>query len=115
MAVQKFFTQDDIELAKMKLSELPDLKQARLTKSDALAGLKEQIISLYDDKGYTVEDIRAALDAAGVPAGVKAIRDMVIRKKTAKNRPSAGHKGAAARTDKKGGTPAASRDPSAEL
>lgn len=114
MVVQKFYSQDDVELAKMKLGELPDLKLARLTKSDVLAELKEQIISLYDDKGYTVEDIRTALEAAGIPAGVKAIRDIVIRKKTTKNRTPAGHKGAAASADKKRDTPAASGGPSAD-
>jgi hypothetical protein len=107
MAVPKFYTQDDIEQAKARLSDMPDLRKARLTKTDVLAELKTHIISLYDDKGYTVEDIRSALESAGIPAGVKAIRDIVMRKKNNKKRSPPDSNRAASQSENKKATPQA--------
>ena len=89
MAAQKWYTQDDIELAKSALSELPDLTEKRLTKSAVLDSLKAQIIELADKKGYSADDIKAALDAAGIVVSVKVLREIIVsrkpvRKKTAK-------------------------------
>lgn len=108
MTSAKYYSQDDVELAKAGLSELPDLKKARLTKADVLNELKPAIVSLYVDKGYTVEDIRAALENVGIQAGTKAIREMVIRKKTAKKKNTTSTRTAPASSVDKGNTPAAS-------
>ena len=82
MADKKWFTTDDVEVAKMALDELPDLREKRLTKSDVLEKLKEQIITLSTSKGYSVEDIRSALETAGVKTSVKAIREILYAEKT---------------------------------
>jgi len=86
MADKKWFTTEDIEVAKMALDELPDLKEKRLTKSDVLEKLKEQIITLSTSKGYSVEDIRSALETAGVKTSTKAIREILSTRK----KPTAG-------------------------
>lgn len=108
MTSAKYYSQDDVELAKAGLSELPDLKKARLTKADVLNELKPVIVSLYDDKGYTVEDIRVALENVGIQAGTKAIREMVICKKTAKKKTTASTRSAPSGSVAQGNTPAAS-------
>lgn len=86
MADKKWFTTDDVEVAKMALDELPDLREKRLTKSDVLEKLKEQIITLSTSKGYSVEDIRSALETAGVKTSTKAIREILSTRK----KPTAG-------------------------
>lgn len=92
MAGQKFFTQEYVAQVKSKLESLPDLKNARLTTSDVLSELKAQIIGLYNDKGYSVEDIRSALETAGIPVGVKALREMIPQKRFTLKRTSAANK-----------------------
>lgn len=83
MKDRKWYSEDDVALAKTSLSELPDLSKKRLTKSDVLAQLKDSMIELADKKGYSAEDIRSALDAAGIQTSVKAIREVLnARKKT---------------------------------
>ncbi len=108
MTSAKFYSQDDVELARAALNELPDLKKARLTKADVLSELKPAIVSLYDDKGYTVEDIRAALENVGIQASTKAIREMVIRKKMAKKTSTSSTRSAPSGSVEQGNTPAAS-------
>lgn len=81
MADKKWFSTDDVELAKSSLAELPDLSPNRLTKSDVLEQLKEQIIMLANEKGYSVEDIRKALADVGIQTSVKAIREMLSTRK----------------------------------
>ncbi|URM25369.1 hypothetical protein [Leclercia adecarboxylata] len=46
MADKKWFTSEDVEVAKFALEEFPDLTEKRLTKSDVLDKLKDQIILL---------------------------------------------------------------------
>jgi hypothetical protein len=77
MADKKWYSIEDVELAKSSLDDLPDLTPARLTKMDVLEQLKDKIIELANSKGYSVEDIRSALESAGVPASVKAIREIL--------------------------------------
>lgn len=57
MTDKKWFTKDDVEMAKLALNDLPDLTEQRMTKSDVLDQLKEQIITLSSSKGYSVEDL----------------------------------------------------------
>lgn len=93
MTTKRFYSHDDIEQAKTALNALPDLKPSRLSRADALEALKEHIIALCDDKGYTAEDIRTALETVGISAGVKAIRDILANRKKGKRRaPQAGNR-----------------------
>lgn len=81
MTDKKWFTKDDVEMAKLALNDLPDLTEQRMTKSDVLDQLKEQIITLSSSKGYSVEDIRSALETAGVKTSTKAIREILSTRK----------------------------------
>jgi len=77
MADKKWFTSEDEEVAKLALKELLDLTEKRQTKSDVLDKLKDQIILLSGQKGYSVEDIRSALETVGIQTSVKAIREIL--------------------------------------
>lgn len=81
MADKKWFTSEEVELAKLSLDELPDLTEKRLTKSVVLEKLKDQIILLSGQKGYSIEDIRSALDGVGIQTSVKAIREILSSQK----------------------------------
>ncbi|WP_272689611.1 molybdopterin-guanine dinucleotide biosynthesis protein MobC [Providencia sp. PROV033] len=86
MAEKKWYSMEDIELAKSSLDELPDLTLTRLTKTDALEKLKETIVELANKKGYSVEEIRSTLMSVGLTASVKAIRDMLSSPKKPQTR-----------------------------
>lgn len=81
MADKKWFTTEEVELAKITLDELPDLTEKRLTKSDVLDKLKDQIVLLSESKGYSVDDIRSALESVGIQTSVKAIREILSSRK----------------------------------
>ncbi|MDA4419339.1 molybdopterin-guanine dinucleotide biosynthesis protein MobC, partial [Escherichia coli] len=53
MAGKKFFSDDDIEAARLALSELPDLTAKRKTLHDFLSAIRDDIIVLVRTKGYT--------------------------------------------------------------
>jgi len=53
MAAPKIFTQQQLEDAKKSLSELPDLSPNKIPQSEFLEALKDQIITLSTQKGYT--------------------------------------------------------------
>jgi len=57
------------------------LTEKRLTKSDVLEKLKDQMILLSGEKGYSVEDIRSALKTVGIQTIVKAIREILNAQK----------------------------------
>ncbi|EPM5457607.1 molybdopterin-guanine dinucleotide biosynthesis protein MobC [Salmonella enterica] len=86
MAAQKLFTKEEVELAKLALSELPDLTEKRLTKNDVLDSLREQIIELAKKKGYSADDIKSSLDAAGIVTSVKSIREIMASRKTSQRK-----------------------------
>ncbi|AZS59269.1 molybdopterin-guanine dinucleotide biosynthesis protein MobC (plasmid) [Pectobacterium parmentieri] len=94
MSDKKWYSEEDISLAKDSLSELPDLSKKRLTKTDVLEQLRDQIIELSEKKGYSIEDIRDALSTAGIPTSVKAIREILNSKKKPTNRVSRTRKNA---------------------
>lgn len=81
MADKKWYTSEDVEVAKLALDDLPDLTEKRLTKSDVLDKLKDQIVLLSGQKGYSVEDIRSALETVGIQTSVKAIREILNAQK----------------------------------
>lgn len=89
-AEKKWYSADDVELAKAALEELPDLTKTRLTKASVLDELKPQIVMLAESKGYSAEDIKSALETVGITVGLKSIRDMISARKkpqkTAKKR-----------------------------
>lgn len=100
MTDKKWYSVEDIELAKSALSEMPDLTPTRLTKSDVLEQLKEQIVELSLKKGYSVEDIRSALDSAGIKASTRSVRDILNSTKKSPSRTSRTRKAIKETTDK---------------
>ncbi|EJO3599614.1 molybdopterin-guanine dinucleotide biosynthesis protein MobC [Salmonella enterica] len=77
MASKKFYSDDDIQLAKAALSELPDLTAQRKTMRDFLDAIRDDIIVLVRTKGYTLADVRDTLKNAGYEVGEKALRDII--------------------------------------
>lgn len=77
MASKKFYSYDDIQLAKAALSELPDLTAQRKTLRDFLDAIRDDIIVLVRTKGYTLADVRDTLKNAGYEVGEKALRDII--------------------------------------
>ncbi|EFF9478301.1 molybdopterin-guanine dinucleotide biosynthesis protein MobC, partial [Escherichia coli] len=69
MASKKFYSDDDIQLAKAALSELPDLTAQRKTLRDFLDAIRDDIIVLVRTKGYTLTDVRDTLKNAGYEVG----------------------------------------------
>lgn len=100
MAEKKWYSTEDVELAKSSLADLPDLTPTRLTKTDVLEQLKDKIIELANSKGYSVEDIRSALDSAGIPTSIKAIREILSSGKKSTPRATRHKKVTAAPSDK---------------
>ncbi|AHK22080.1 mobilization protein (plasmid) [Yersinia similis] len=77
MAINSYYTQEQLELAKMQLADLPDLNASRMTGKDVLANLREQLIDLSVKKGYSVTEIKSALDVAGITVSAKAIKETI--------------------------------------
>lgn len=100
MAEKKWYSVEDVEQAKNSLSELPDLTPTRLTKSDVLEQLKEKIIELADNKGYSIEDIRSALSHAGIQTSAKSIREILNSRKKVQSRAPVSRKKANLETEK---------------
>lgn len=74
---KKIYSDDDIQLARTALSELPDLTAQRKTLRDFLDAIRDDIIALVKTKGYTLADIRNTLKEAGYEVGEKALRDIM--------------------------------------
>ncbi|ASV34484.1 molybdopterin-guanine dinucleotide biosynthesis protein MobC (plasmid) [Candidatus Williamhamiltonella defendens] len=85
MASKKYYTVEQVEKAKEMLEELPDLKKIRFTKDDVLENLKSQIIKLALNKGYVSQDIKSALESAGIKVTLKDIQKMIFDKKKKNN------------------------------
>lgn len=77
MAKTQIFTQHQLETAKNALAELPDLRKDKITTPELLDSLKEQIVNLANSKGYSVAEIKSALEGIGVMVSVKAITDLI--------------------------------------
>ncbi|MFV9671375.1 hypothetical protein ACNY68_20555 [Pantoea sp. KXB25] len=73
MAARNVFTQEQLDEARKKLESLPDLTPQRITREAALENLKDTIMVLSKEKGYTVADIKSALDAMEFRFSEKAI------------------------------------------
>lgn len=84
MAKQKTYTQKDLEAARQKLAELPDLSQDKLSQAQVLQTLKAEIVELCTSKGYTVTEVKQALADVGLNVSAKEITDLTTaRKRTA--------------------------------
>ncbi|HAX4744828.1 TPA: molybdopterin-guanine dinucleotide biosynthesis protein MobC [Escherichia coli] len=90
MAGKKFFSDDDIEAARLALSELPDLTAKRKTLHDFLSAIRDDIIVLVRTKGYTLADIRNTLKEAGYEVGEKTLRDIIREAEAKKTRRRSG-------------------------
>ncbi len=90
MAGKKFFSDDDIEAARLALSELPDLTAKRKTLHDFLSAIRDDIIVLVRTKGYTLADIRSTLKEAGYEVGEKTLRDIIREAEAKKTRRRSG-------------------------
>jgi len=77
MASGNFFTQQQLDEARSKLENLPDLTPQRITREGALENLKDTILVLAREKGYTVADIKSALDAMEFRFSEKAISSVI--------------------------------------
>lgn len=77
MAVRNVFTQEQLDEARRKLENLPDLTPQRITREGALENLKDTILVLSKEKGYTVADIKSALDAMEFRFSEKAISSVI--------------------------------------
>lgn len=90
MARAKTYTQNELDSAKQLLAELPDLSKNKIAQPEALEQLKDQIIVLSSQKGYTVPEIRDALASVGITATAKAINDILaVRKRVTTKKKSA--------------------------
>ncbi len=77
MARTMTYTQAQLDEAKQKLAELPDLSKDKISKVDFLESIKEQIVTLSSSKGYTHAEIKSALETVGVTVTVKAIGELL--------------------------------------
>jgi thiamine biosynthesis lipoprotein ApbE len=81
MAKQKTFTQQELETARKKLTELPDLSKDKMSQADVLQSLKEQIVDLCSAKGYTVAEVKQALADVGMNVSAKDITELTTTRK----------------------------------
>lgn len=81
MALQKFFTQEQLNLAKQKLETLPDLSPNRISRDDMLASLSKEIVVLSTQKGYSAADIKSVLELVDIRISEKAIQDIIRKEK----------------------------------
>nr|AWH60423.1 hypothetical protein [Escherichia coli] len=98
-ASKKFYSDDDIQLAKAALSELPDLTAQRKTLRDFLDAIRDDIIVLVRTKGYTLADVRDTLKNAGYEVGEKALRDIIREAESKKPSRRSSSKTASKKTD----------------
>ncbi|EKS1073426.1 hypothetical protein R2223_003461 [Cronobacter sakazakii] len=77
MTARGFYTQKELDEAKSKLQNLPDLTPQRITRAQALENLKDTILMLAKEKGYTPEDIKSALDSMKFNFSVKSIAAVI--------------------------------------
>ncbi|MEX6666855.1 mobilization protein [Pseudomonas sp. W2-17] len=89
MAKQKTFTQKELEAARQKLAELPDLSQDKLSQQQVLQTLKAEIVELCTTKGYSVTEVKQALADVGLNVSAKEITDLTIARKRAAPRAKA--------------------------
>lgn len=77
MSNKKFFTQDQIDNAKLSLADLPDLTPNRITHEEMLTSLSDDIVNLSTQKGYGAADIKKALERLDIQVSEKAIAEIL--------------------------------------
>lgn len=77
MANKKFFTQEQIDNAKLSLADLPDLTPNRISREEMIASLSDDIVTLSTKKGYSAVDIKKALEQLDIQISEKAINDVL--------------------------------------
>ncbi|MBW5416297.1 mobilization protein [Pseudomonas sp. MAG002Y] len=85
MAVRTY-TQEELEKARNALSELPDLSRDKISQAEMLDSLKDQIILLSSQKGYSIAEIKSALESVGVTVTAKAISELLSTRKRSSGR-----------------------------
>jgi len=86
MSKKAFYSDEDIELAKVALAGLPDLTPQRKSQKDFLNAIRDDLIALIKTKGYTLSDIQNTLKTAGYVITERALRD--ILREAEKNKPA---------------------------
>ncbi|EOZ6414769.1 molybdopterin-guanine dinucleotide biosynthesis protein MobC [Cronobacter turicensis] len=62
----KTYNSSDVAKVKNILAQLPDVTKERQRKQDVLASLKDDILLLTSEKGYTLDEVLEKLHAAGM-------------------------------------------------
>lgn len=78
----KTFTQEQIDKAISAMNTAVDLRPQKITTQGAMEKLKDQILKLATEKGYTAKDVRTLLDNAGVTVPIRAISDVISKRKS---------------------------------
>jgi len=86
MSKKAFYSDEDIELAKVALAGLPDLTPQRKSQKYFLNAIRDDLIALIKTKGYTLSDIQNTLKTAGYVITERALRD--ILREAEKNKPA---------------------------
>lgn len=84
MSVRKFFTQEQIDNAKLSLADLPDLTPNRITREEMLSSLSDDIVMLSTKKGYSAGDIKKAMESLDIQVSEKAIAE-ILKKSSGKS------------------------------
>ncbi|MDY7563442.1 MULTISPECIES: mobilization protein [unclassified Pseudomonas] len=81
MAKTQTFTQNQLESAKHAMAQLPDLRKNKITTSELLESLRDQIVVLANSKGYSPADIKSALGTINVVVSLRAITELLSNQK----------------------------------
>ncbi|MBX8493149.1 hypothetical protein K5D42_25090 [Pseudomonas cichorii] len=98
MAKKKIFTQHELDEARKKLDEMPDISHNKISESEFIESLKAQIVSLAQTKGYDNAEIRNVLSEIGLIVTSKRI-DEIINGSKASRRPRGSAQGKSSSTD----------------
>jgi hypothetical protein len=74
---QKTFTRTELESAKQMLADLPDLKQDKISQDDLLESLKDELLLLTNQKGYSKLEIKKVLADLGLNVTAKKIAELL--------------------------------------
>ncbi|EIZ1086442.1 molybdopterin-guanine dinucleotide biosynthesis protein MobC [Klebsiella oxytoca] len=86
MAAKKWFSENDVNAARERLSALPDLTRERLTRAEVLGQLRDDIRTLHRKKGYTLPELRQQLESVGLTVSEKTLRDLLDGGRPARRR-----------------------------
>ena len=86
MTAKKWFSENDVNAARERLSALPDLARERLTRAEVLGQLRDDIRTLHRKKGYTLPELRKQLESVGLTVSEKTLRDLLDGGRPARRR-----------------------------